>query len=50
MKVKTDEGKLIGYVQFNMADFDIDKMKVHKLQLVQAANNDSYIELGLKGT
>ena len=57
MKVKTDEGKLIGEVEFDIANFTYEKFKIQKLQLKKSKGSEysfnpeeTYIKVGLKGT
>lgn len=57
MKVKTDEGKLIGEVEFDIANFTYEKFNIQKLQLKKSKGSEysfnpeeTYIKVGLKGT
>ena len=57
MKVKTGEGKQIGEVEFDVADFTFDKFKIQKYQIKQTKGSqftfnpeETYIKVGLKGT
>lgn len=57
MKVKTAEGKQIGEVEFDVANFTFEKFKIQKLQLKQSKGSEysfnpeeTYIKVGLKGT
>ena len=54
LKVKTAEGQLIGDAHLNIADFNYDQMKFHKLYLTQSKDNldypfnkdETYIQIG----
>ena len=55
MKVKTADGKQIGEVQFNVANFSYEKYKIQKFKLKQSKESsfneeETYIKVGLKGT
>ena len=57
MKVKTAEGKQIGEVEFDVANFTFGQFKIQKFQLKQSKGTEysfnpeeTYIKVGLKGT